>query len=185
MLPGSGIKIDIIMDIHIRRENPGDHQAVRMLNDAAFGQPAEGMMVEALRQNPRFVPELSLVAVDGGAVVGHILFFPIDIITPEGRTTSLSLAPLAVHPDVQGRGIGGRLVVEGMRAAEAAGFASIIVMGHPGYYPRFGFSPASRWGIKPPMQAPGEAFMALELVPGSLEGKTGVVEYPREYDVAL
>ena len=173
------------MDIHIRRENPGDHQAVRMLNDAAFGQPAEGMMVEALRQNPRFVPELSLVAVGDSTAVGHILFFPIDIVTPGGRVVSLSLAPLAVRPDLQGKGIGGRLVAEGIRAAEAAGFDSIIVMGHPGYYPRFGFTPASRWSIEPPMEAPDEAFMALELVQGSLKGMAGVIEYPREYDVAL
>jgi putative acetyltransferase len=182
---GAQGRIDTIMDIQIGREKTGDHQAIKLINDLAFGQPGEGMMVEALRENSRFVPELSLVAVDGGAVVGHILFFPVDIITPHGRVASLSLAPLAVHPDLQGKGIGSRLVTAGVRAAEVSGFASIIVMGHPSYYPRFGFSPASRWGIRPPMEAPDEAFMALELVEGCLEGKAGVVEYPREYDVAL
>jgi putative acetyltransferase len=173
------------MDIHIRREYMGDQRDVKAVNDLAFGQPQEGMMVEALRGNPRFVPELSLVAVDGGSVFGHVLLFPIDIITRGGRVASLSLAPLAVHPDLQGMGVGGRLVTEGMRAAEAEGFESIIVMGHPAYYPRFGFSPASRWGIEPPLEAPDEAFMALELIEGCLEGAAGVVEYPHEYDVAL
>jgi putative acetyltransferase len=141
--------------------------------------------VEALRNNPRFLPGLSLVATCGGDVVGHILFFPIDIVTPGGRIESLSLAPLAVHPDFQAKGIGGMLTESGTKAARDMGFESIICMGHPGYYPRFGFRPASRWSIKPPMEAPDEAFMALELVEGSLEGKAGVVEYPREYDVAL
>jgi putative acetyltransferase len=173
------------MDIRIGQEKPEDHQAVRALNDAAFGQPGEGMMVEAVRRNPRFVPALSLVALDGDTVAGHILFFPIDIVTPGGRVESLSLAPLAVLPKMQGKGIGGALVAAGIEAARSLGFASIIVMGHPAYYPRFGFTPASRWGIRPPMEAPDEAFMALELIEGCLEGAAGVVEYPHEYDVAL
>jgi putative acetyltransferase len=170
------------MDIAIRAEAQEDHVAVRLVNDLAFGQPGEGAMVDALRQNPRFMRELSLVALAGDAVIGHILFFPIDIATPDGPVESLSLAPLAVHPDYQNMGIGGQLVEAGITAA---GFESIIVMGHPGYYPRFGFRPASPWGIRPPMEAPDEAFMALELAPGSLRGKAGTVVYPREYELAL
>jgi len=178
-------RIITIMDIEIRREEQGDYQAVRLVNDLAFGQPGEGLMVAALRQNPAFIPGLSLVALADGAVVGHILFSPIDIVTPGGPVSSLSLAPLAVHPDFQNNGIGGRLVEAGIEAARSQGFDSIICMGHPGYYPRFGFRPASKWGIKPPMEAPDEAFMALELVEGGLRGRSGVVAYPPEYDLAL
>jgi len=142
-------------------------------------------MVGQLRDNPRFIPELSLVALNGDMVVGHILFFPIDIVTADDRKTSLSLAPLAVHPDHQGKGIGGSLVLEGLSVARSLGFDSVIVTGHPAYYPRFGFKPASEWDIRSPVEAPDEAFMALELTEGGLEGKAGVVEYPREYDIAL
>jgi putative acetyltransferase len=173
------------MDIVIRKEAQQDHPHVRRVNDLAFGQPNEGAMVEQLRSNPRFIPELSLVALDGDVVAGHILFFPIDIITADDRKTSLSLAPLAVHPDRQGRGIGGRLVAEGLSVARRLGFDSVIVTGHPDYYPRFGFRPASEWGIRSPVEAPDEAFMALELTEGGLEGKAGVVEYPQEYGLAM
>jgi len=169
----------------IRHEKPEDHPHIGRVNDLAFGQPDEGSMVEQLRLNPRFIPELSLVSLDGDDVVGHILFFPIDISTADARETSLSLAPLAVHPDYQGRGIGGKLVAEGLKVAKGLGFDSVIVMGHPGYYPRFGFKPASVWGIRPPMKAPDEAFMALELKAGGLKGKSGVVEYPREYGFVI
>lgn len=173
------------MDIKIRHEILEDHPHIKRINDLAFGQPDEGMMVDLLRRNPRFIPELSLVALDHGSVVGHILFFPVSIATANTRKTSLSLAPMAVHPDHQSKGIGGRLINEGLAVAKAMGFDSVIVLGHPGYYPRFGFQPASRWGIKPPLEAPDEAFMAMELLESGLEGKSGVAEYPREYGIAL
>ncbi|RJP31134.1 MAG: N-acetyltransferase [Actinobacteria bacterium] len=173
------------MDIEIRPEAKGDYTEVGTVNDLAFGQPGEGAMVEALRYNPRFIRGLSLVACVDGLVVGHILFFPVDIETPGERVESLSLAPLAVLPEYQNMGIGGKLIEAGVEAARCMGFASVIVMGHPGYYSRFGFKPASQWCIRPPMEAPEEAFMALELARGSLKGKAGTVVYPREYDAAL
>jgi putative acetyltransferase len=99
---------------------------------------------------------------------------------------SLSLAPLAVLPEHQGKGIGGRLIEEGIAIAKTMGYESIIVVGHPEYYPRFGFQPAGKWGIKPPYEGvPDEAFMALELGENSLDGKAGVAEFPREYESAL
>lgn len=172
-------------DIEIRHEDQGDYTGIRMVNDLAFGQPDEGKMIEKLRHNPRFVPQLSLVALCDGRIVGHILFFPISISSADHRETSLSLAPMAVHPDYQKKGIGGRLVEEGMAVARSLGFQSIIVLGHAGYYPRFGFQPASKWGIRPPLEAPDEAFMAMELSDNSLQGQAGVVEYPREYEDAM
>lgn len=169
------------LDLTIREERPSDYGAIRRVNDLAFGQPDEGAMVDALRRNPRFVTELSLVALLDDAVVGHIFFFPVRIICGDHDEISLSLAPLAVHPEHQGEGVGGALVREGIEAVRAMGYESVIVMGHPGYYPRFGFRPASGWGIRPPIEAPDEAFMALELDEGSLAGKAGVLEYPEEY----
>jgi putative acetyltransferase len=173
------------MEIEIRPESPDDYTGIRLVCDLAFGRPNEGEMVTALRHNPRFIKELSLVAQAGGTVVGHILFFPIDIVTPDGPVPSLSLAPLAVYPEYQNMGIGGKLIEAGIGAARSKGFASIILVGHPGYYPRFGFEPAVRWGIRPLFDAPREAFMALALSEGGLEGISGVVAYPPEYDAAM
>jgi len=175
----------IIMDIEIRPESPGDYAGIELVCDLAFGQSNEGEMVAALRRNPRFITELSLVALAGGTIIGHILFFPIDIVTPDGPVPSLSLAPLAVHPEYQNMGIGGKLMGAGIEASRSKGFASIILVGHPDYYPRFGFQPAARLGIRPLFDAPYEAFMALELQEGSLEGISGVVAYPPEYEVAM
>jgi len=174
------------MDIEIRPENPDDYPAIKQVNDLAFGQPNEGLLVEELRSNPRFIPELSLVALYDNKVAGHILFLPIRIVCEDSPVISLSLAPMAVHPDHQGEGIGGRLVEEGIETAKTMGYESIIVLGHPEYYPRFGFQPASKWGLRPPYEeVPDEAFMAMELVENSLEDKAGVIEYPQEYDSAM
>lgn len=173
-------------NIEVRHENRDDYPAIELVNDLAFGQPNEGLLIEELRRTPRFVPELSLVAIYDDTVVGHILFFPIRIMCGDSHEMSLSLAPMSVHPDHQGKGIGGRLIEKGMAIAKNMGYESIIVLGHPEYYPRYGFQPASKWGIKPPYEeVPDEAFMAMELVEGSLEGKAGVVEYPEEYDSAV
>lgn len=177
--------IIIIMDIEIRAENPDDYVGIQLACDLAFGRPNEGELVAALRDNPRFIKELSLVALSGGTIIGHILFFPIDIATPDGPVPSLSLAPLAVHPEYQNMGIGGKLIEAGIEVARSKGFASIILVGHPDYYPRFGFQPAAGLGIRPLFDAPREAFMALELSEGGLEGISGVVAYPQEYDAAM
>lgn len=178
--------MDAVKEIDIRAENPDDYPAIKRVNDLAFGQPNEGMLVGELRRNPSFVPELSLVAVYNGTIVGHILFLPVRIACEDSSAISLSLAPMAVLPEHQGKGIGGRLIEEGIAIAKTKGYESIILVGHPGYYPRFGFQPASRWGIKPPYEGvPDEAFMALELCENSLDGKAGVAEFPREYESAM
>jgi putative acetyltransferase len=178
--------MDSYMNIEIRPEKPDDYPAIKRVNDLAFGQPNEGLLVEELRRNPRFIPELSLVALYDDEVVGHILFLPIRIVCEYSPVISLSLAPMAVLPEHQGKGIGGRLIEEGIAAARTMGYESIIVLGHPEYYPRFGFQPASKWGVRPSYEeVPDEAFMAMELIENSLEGKAGVVEYPQEYDNAM
>ena len=96
-----------------------------------------------------------------------------------------ALAPMAVHPDFQRRGVGSALVRAGLEAARRLGHKSVVVLGHAEYYPRFGFVPARPRGIEPPLQAPDEAFMLIELVPGALAGVRGTVRYPAAYDAAL
>ncbi len=172
------------MALLLRHETPADFCEITRVNDAAFGQSQEGRLVEQLREHERYLSRLSLVARTDDRIVGHILFFPVDIVDEEGgqRYLSLSLAPMSVLPEYQNQGIGTELVVQGLDAAAGLGFTSVVVLGHPWYYPRFGFEPASRFGISSPWEGlPDEAFLALELEPGSLEEVRGVVEYPQEF----
>lgn len=169
--------------IRARAERPSDFAEVHAVNAAAFGQENEAVLVDALRQSPDWVAGLSLVAQAGGALIGHILFSRCVIESPgSGAITSLALAPLAVQPGWQRRGVGSALVRAGLAAAAAQGFGHVIVLGHPEYYPRFGFAPASRFGIYPPFEVPDEAFMALALRSGALDGVHGVVRYPPAFD---
>ncbi len=166
----------------IRPEAPSDYSAIIEVSNLAFGQPNEGKLIEKLRKNPEFIPELSLVAEVDGKIAGHILFFPVVIRSGNGEEKkTISLAPVAVLPEFQRQGIGGELIREGLKACQRFGYDSIIVLGHPEYYPRFGFKQAITWGIRDPFGAPAEAFMALELKEGALEGAGGIVEYPEEF----
>ena len=163
----------------IRREGPGDIPGVRSLNEKAFGQPDEAALVDTLRENGR--ASISLVAVSGERVVGHILFSPMTL-EEGGETKALGLAPMAVMPELQRRGIGSRLVEAGLEDCRNMGYVAVFVLGHAGYYPRFGFVPASRFGIRCAYDAPDEAFMALELSPGALKSVRGRVLYAPEFD---
>jgi len=167
--------------LKIRPETEEDLTKITEVNDLAFGQKNEGILVERLRKTDSFISELSLVAELEGKIVGHILFYPVTIRSADSEFLSLSLGPMAVIPELQRLGIGSQLVSEGLQAAKRLGHRSVIVLGHPEYYPRFGFKPASRWNIKAPFDAPDEAFMALELVAGELKDKGGTVEYPEEF----
>lgn len=173
------------MDVIIEPEQKKDYNSITKIHDLAFGQPSEGKMVIALRKNPHYISKLSLVARYNNSIIGHVLFFPIDIKTASKTCSTLSLAPMAVHPDFQNKGIGGRLIEKGFEAAIELGFKSVIVVGHPNYYPRFGFKPASKWGISLPFDVPDEAFLAIELENGSLKNCKGLIEYPDEYKETL
>jgi len=173
--------METLAGLILRPELSNDFFDITILHNKAFGQAAEGRLVEVLRRNPHFIKGLSLVAVLNGKLVGHILFFPI-LIKGEGKVfRSLALAPMSVLPEYQGKGIGSALVNLGIEEARADGFDSVIVLGHRDYYPRFGFAPASRLGITPPFEVPDEVFFAMELYPGALQGVKGMVEYPPEY----
>ncbi len=129
-----------------------------------------------------YVPELSIVAVEDEQVVGHILFTKIEIEDAQGRRhPSLALAPMAVLPEFQKRGIGGSLIRKGLQTAKELGFGSVIVLGHEHYYPKFGFQPAAKFGIVPPFEVPPNAFMAIELEEGALKNISGTVIYPKEF----
>jgi putative acetyltransferase len=165
----------------IRPELFNDFANITRLNDLAFGQPAEGQLVEALRRNPLFIKGLSLVALLENQLVGYILLFPVLIRDQARVFRTLALAPMSVLPGYQGKGIGSALVYAGLEEARVGKFQSVIVLGHRDYYPKFGFKPASLYGIYPPMSVPDNVFFALELLPGALDGVKGMVEYPPEF----
>ena len=164
--------------MHIRPETSADHAAIREVNQLAFGGDAEARLVDALRDGGHV--RISMVAEADPQVVGHILFSALTIATPRGILDGLSLAPMAVIPSHQRRGIGSSLIREGLRACREAGHRVVIVLGHPEFYPRFGFSAT----LAEPLHSPysGPAFMAVELVPGSLEGVEGDVTYSPPFE---
>jgi putative acetyltransferase len=171
------------MHILIRPEQTEDIAQIDQVNKLAFGGDFESRLVDKLRQGSSFIPALSLVALLNEQVVGHILFSKICIVRPAGtRVETLALAPVAVHPRVQRKGIGGQLIRQGLAEARKLGFRSVIVLGHEHYYPRFGFRPAGHWHIEAPFAVPPAAFMAIELVPDGLADVSGVVEYPPAFE---
>jgi predicted N-acetyltransferase YhbS len=170
------------MDLLVRQEQEKDHEAVYQVVKTAFetmelADGDEQDLVNRLRKGEAFIPELSLVAECDGKIIGHILFTKMKI----GAHPSLALAPVAVLPEYQNQGVGGKLIVAGHRIARELGHDSVILVGHPAYYPRFGYKLASKWGIKAPFDVPDEAFMALELVEGGLTGVSGMIEYAPEF----
>jgi putative acetyltransferase len=164
----------------VRPEKPEDVPAIRIVNERAFGGAAEADLVDALRRNGKAT--ISLVAEDDGRVVGHILFSPVTIEASERELVGVGLAPMSVIPERQNQRIGSLLVEEGLRRCREEGHRSVVVLGHPGYYPRFGFVPASRFGIKSEYDVADEVFMVMELQEGALSGCAGVVKYQPEFN---
>jgi putative acetyltransferase len=160
--------------LQIRAQRPTDAAAIRHVTIAAFGTAVEANLVEALLAEAE--PVVSLVAEDAGALVGHILFSPVTL-SSEPQLPVMGLAPMAVLPARQRQGIGSALVREGLTECYRRGIGALVVLGHPAYYPRFGFRPASHFGIVSEYDVPDDVFMALELAPGVLEGKAGTVRY--------
>jgi putative acetyltransferase len=164
----------------VRPEKSEDIPAIRIVNQRAFGGAAEADLVDALRGNGKTV--ISLVAEDDGLIVGHIFFSPVAIQSKGAGLTGVGLAPLAVIPERQNQGIGSMLVGHGLRRCREEGHPYVVVLGHPDYYPRFGFVPASRFGIKSEYDVADEVFMVMELREGALSGWAGVTKYQPEFN---
>lgn len=174
------------MNVTVRQETEKDYELCERVVEKAFqsanhSRHDEQLLVARLRNSGAFIPELSLVAEFGGEIVGHIMFTKV-VVNDEGeKHESLSLAPVSVLPEYQGKGIGSKLVITGLNKAKQMGFKSVIVLGHASYYPRFGFRPASKWGIRAPYPVPDASFMALELESQGLDGVRGLLVYPIEF----
>jgi putative acetyltransferase len=158
----------------IRSETAGDDAGIRQVNQAAFGTSEEADLVDALRADGDML--ISTVAELDERIVGHVLFSRMAIDTVEALIPAVALAPMAVAPPHQRQGIGGRLIANGLETLRARGERVVIVVGHPTYYPRFGFSSVRGRALEHPF-AP-DAFMVLELAPGALDGTRGRVKYP-------
>jgi putative acetyltransferase len=157
----------------LRSELDADRDALRQVHRLAFGRDIEATLVDELRTG-RYV-RVSVVAEINGQVVGHILFSDLAIVTAEGVVPALALAPLAVLPEHQRQGVGSALTRRGLEVARDSGHRIVVVLGHPAYYPRFGFSAELARRLESPYSGP--AFMALELVDGALDAVTGRLEY--------
>lgn len=158
----------------IRAEEQRDWAAVHAVNVSAFETPAEASLVDVLRQQAQ--PCVSLIAEDNGAIVGHIMFSPVSL-SGHPALRIMGLAPMAVAPEQQRKGIGSALVHAGLEQCKQLGFGAVVVLGHPAYYPRFGFVPSTRVGIGCEYDVPEEVFMVVELQSGFLRGASGKVAY--------
>ena len=165
--------------VTVRGEAATDRAAVRRINELAFEGAAEADLVEALHRDGLVLA--SLVADVDGDTVGHILFSRMWVETPNGPVDAVCLAPVAVLPSHQRTGIGSALIVRGLDEMRVLGERAVIVVGHPAYYPRFGFEPAGPHGLTSPF--PAEAFMAMELYPGALRDVSGPARYPAAFGV--
>lgn len=162
----------------VRLERPEDVAAIRDVHRRAFGQQDEGRIVDALRANGAAI--LSLVAADGNQVVGHVMFSPL----PVDEVTGAALGPMAVVPERQRQGVGSRLVEGGIAHLARAGCPFVGLIGHPSFYPRFGFRPASTRGITCEWNVPDEAFMVLVLDEAAMRGVSGPARFRDEFSAA-
>ena len=166
--------------VTVRHEGPGDRAVIRSVNARALGQPAKAELVSALRERGQIT--LSLVAVQEGSIVGHILFSPVTIESDNANHPAIGLGPTAVLPELQRQGIGSLLIKAGLEECRKVGHERVVLLGHAEYYPRFGFIPASQYGVRCEYDVPDEVFMALELRKGAYRGKVGTAKYQPEFN---
>jgi len=166
----------------IRPERKEEYTAIYEVNKLAFGGEEEANLVDDLRKLPNFIPELSIVAIEEDQVIGHILFTPVTIESEDGPVPALALAPMAVFPEFQNQGIGSKLIKCGLKKCKESGHEIVVVLGHPPYYPRFGFKNAKEKGIRPSFKVSNDAFMVIGLVSHALNGVKGIVKYSKPFD---
>ena len=165
--------------MNIRKEQPEDIAVIRGLNIEAFGRPQEANLIEMLRTNGGIL--LSLVAANEDQIVGHILYSPVTAGSGEKKIAGAGLGPMAVLPEYQRRGIGAKLIEFGTTRLKQSGCPFIVVLGHAEYYPRFGFRPASEYGLKCEWNVPDSAFMAVVLDESKIRGLSGFTKYREEF----
>lgn len=173
--------------MNLRQETKNDYKAVFNLIKEAFKNEAlsdhkEQFLVERLRKSDAFIPELSIVAEIDEKIVGYILTTKLKIKNESNEFESLALAPVSVLPEFQGKGIGGKLIIESHKKAKELGHKSIVLLGHENYYPKFGYQQADTFGIEFPFNVPKQNCMAVELIENGLENVNGMVEYPKEFN---
>ena len=172
--------MNTVPDLILRREQPAERAAIRSLNEAAFGRRDESDLIDRLRTEGAVLA--SFVAEHDERIVGHILFSRMLIETTAVPISAVALAPMAVMPEQQRRGIGGQMIRHGLDWLRGRGERIVLVLGHPEYYPRFGFSSDRAHALASPF--PPEAFMALELSSGALDGIRGTVRYPEAFGLS-
>jgi len=163
----------------IRPEQPEDIESIRNINKEAFGRENESKLVDKLRS--RGVLTISLVAVQDGEVVGHIAFSPVVVEPETSGFMAITLGPIAVLPAHQRKGIGLQLVRAGLEECQRLGHEIVFLVGHPDYYPRFGFVPARPKGVDCEFEVPEDAWMILELRKGALAGRRGIAKFEPEF----
>jgi putative acetyltransferase len=168
----------VTVELEIREERPEDVAAIHDVNTRAFGQEQEGDIVDAVRVNGAAL--ISLVAVIHGRVVGHVMYSPLLV----GSLTGAALGPISVLPEHQRHGIGSKLIESGNQILNETRCPFIVVLGHPNFYPRFGFKPASVHGITCEWAVPDDVFMVLVLDQARMSGVTGVAKYRHEFSSA-
>lgn len=181
--PGEGVRTraESTSKVLIRPEREDDRSGIRAVNTAAFETSLEADLVDALRREAS--PIVSMVAEDDGVIVGHIIFSPVNV-HPDDGSRLMGLGPMAVSPARQRSGIGSELVEEGLEQCRTMDYDGVVVLGHPDYYPRFGFAPAADFGLRCEYDVPEELFRVLELTPGSLKGRSGTVRYSPSFPPA-
>jgi putative acetyltransferase len=177
-----GVAPDIrVINMHVRPEATTDIGAIRDVNNAAFETSVEADIVDALRPDSK--PLISLVAEEQGRVVGHILFSKVTLVNGPDILL-MGLGPMAVIPEYQRQGIGSVMVSHGLKQCGEIGARGVVVLGHPAFYPRFGFLPASQFGLRSEYDVPDDVFMAIELEPGALKDVVGTVAYADAFNDA-
>ena len=164
----------------IRVEEASDVDKIWKINSEAFETNIEANLVNALRNSG--CEFISLVAVTDGKIVGHILFTPVELTNDKNNLKIAGLAPMAVSTLYQKKGIGSKLVYAGLEHCKSKGYAAVVVLGHPTYYPKFGFVPSVKYDIKSEYDVPDNVFMILELIPKVLNGHNGIIKYHDEFN---
>lgn len=166
--------------MRIREEKDSDFNDIRRVNVSAFPTPAEADLVDKIRLAQ--IDYISLVAEYEGEIVGHILFSSVSLVSDESGFNVFGLGPMAVVPEHQKKGIGSRLIHAGLDMCTEQNYDAVVVLGHPEYYPRFGFVPSLTFGIASEYDVPSEVFMVKELKQGILRGLNGIIKYHKSFN---